>query len=143
MAVEREAISKKSKYIAIKTPTYVQLAEKLDIRDKLYSSSYSTQHVMESLCWLAYEQQKYQFILSIVKFSADLEFPHTVVPGPAAAVGAGPAPYHLKRDAGGLGPPVEVAPDPAAAVVPGPAKLPRFPTALRKAECETNREILE
>ena len=138
MAIEREAISKTSKYIAVKTPTYVQLAEKLAIGDKFYSNVYSTGYVMESLCWLAYEQNKYQFILSIIKFAADVEFPHTVVPGPAAPVGAGPAPCHLKRAAGGVGPSVAVTTDPAAAVIPGPAKLPRFSTALRKAECETN-----
>lgn len=143
MAIERGTISKKSQYVAITNTTYVQLAEDLHIKHTFYASANSTGYVMESLCWLAYEQKKYKFILSVVKFAADLEFPHRVVPGPAAAVADGPAPCPLKRAAGDFGPAVAVAPGPAAAVVPGPAKLPRFPTALRKAECETNPEILE
>ena len=86
MAIEREVISEKSQYVAIKNETYVQLARKLGIRHKHYSSANNTGNVMESLCWLAYEQKRYNFILSIVKFAADFEYPVTadaVAPGPS------------------------------------------------------------
>ena len=113
VAIERNAISKRSQYVAIKNPTYVQLAEKLGIRHTYYSSASNTGNVMESLCWLAYEQKRYNFILSIVKFAADLEYPARVAPGPAAAVAPGPADCPSKRPAAASGPAVAVAPGPA------------------------------
>ena len=128
MAIEREAISQKSQYVAIKNPTYVQLAEELGIRHTVYSSANNTGNVMESLCWLAYEQQKYNFILSIVKFATDFEYPDTVDRGPAAAVAPGPAVCPPQRPAAASGPAVAVASGPAAAIAPGPAKLPRKQT---------------
>ena len=128
MAIERNAISQKSQYVAIKNPTYVQLADELGIRDTVYSSANNTGNVMESLCWLAYEQKKYNFILSIVKFAADFEYPDTVARGPAAAVAPGPAVCPPKRPAAASGPAVPVASGPAAAIAPGPAKLPRKQT---------------
>ena len=54
VAIERDAISKKSQFVAIKNPTYVQLADKLGIRDTFYSSANNTGNVMESLFWFAY-----------------------------------------------------------------------------------------
>ena len=83
---------------------------------------------MESLCWLAYEQQKYNFILSIVKFATDFEYPDTVARGPAAAVAPGPAVCPPQRPAAASGPAVAVASGPAAAIAPGPAKLRRMQT---------------
>ena len=101
MAIEREKISNKSQYVAVKNETYVQLADKLGIKHAHYSSANNTGNVMESLCWLAYEQNKYDFILSIVKFAVDLEYPDTVAAdfeypdavasGPAVAVASSPA----------------------------------------------------
>ena len=128
MAIERKAISRKSQYVAIKNPTYVQLADQLGIRHTVYSSANNTGNVMESLCWLAYEQKKYNFILSIVKFATDFEYPDTVARGPAAAVAPGPAVCPPKRPAAASGPAVAVASGPAAAIAPGPAKLRRMQT---------------
>ena len=128
MAIEREAISQKSQYVAIKNPTYVRLADELGIRDTVYSSANNTGNVMESLCWLAYEQKKYNFILSIVKFATDVEYPDTVARGPAAAVAPGPAVCPPQRPAAASGPAVAVASGPAAAIAPGPAKLRRKQT---------------
>ena len=91
MAIERKAISQQALYVAIKNETYVQLADQLGIRHTYYSSANNTGNVIESLCWLAYEQKKYNFILSIVRFAADFEYPDAVAPGPAAAVAPGPA----------------------------------------------------
>ena len=96
LAIEREKISNKSQYVAVKNETYVQLADKLGIKHAHYSSANNTGNVMESLCWLAYEQNRYDFILSIVKFAVDLEYPDAVAAdfeypdavasGPAVAV---------------------------------------------------------
>ena len=101
LAIEREKISNKSQYVAVKNETYVQLADKLGIRHAHYSSPNNTGNVMESLCWLAYEQNRYDFILSIVKFAVDLEYPDAVAAdfeypdavasGPAVAVASSPA----------------------------------------------------
>ena len=63
---------------------------KLGLRDTFYSSPNNTGNVMESSCWLAYEQKKYDFILSIIKFAADCEYPDTVAAGPAAVVACAP-----------------------------------------------------
>ena len=94
VAIEREAISKKAQYVAVKNETYVQLARELGIRHIHYSRANNTGNVMESLCWLAYEQKRYNFILSIVKFAADFEYPATadaVAPGPAVCPSKRPA----------------------------------------------------
>ena len=71
LAIEREKISNNIKYVAVKNETYVQLAEKLGVKNEYYSSANNTGNVMESLCWFAYEQNRYDFILSIVKFAVD------------------------------------------------------------------------
>ena len=76
LAIEREKISNKSQYVAVKNETYVQLADKLGIRHAHYSSPNNTGNVMESLFWLAYEQGRYDFILSIIKIATDIEYPH-------------------------------------------------------------------
>ena len=90
LAIERQKISNKSQYAAIQNATYVELADKLGIRDTYYSSPNNTGNVMESLCWFAYEQERYDFILSIVKFAADFEYPDKVASGPAAVVASNP-----------------------------------------------------
>ena len=91
VAIEREAISNKSQYAAIQSATHVELADKLGIKDTYYSSRNNTCNVMKSLCWLAYEQNRYEFLLSIVQFAADFEYPGTVASGPAAVVAPSPS----------------------------------------------------
>ena len=68
-AIERGAIANKSKYVAITNETYVQIADTLGIKHEYYSSANNTGNVMESLSWFAYEQKKFDFILSIAKFA--------------------------------------------------------------------------
>ena len=159
VAIERGAISKRSQYVAIKNPTYVQLAEKLGIRHTYFSSANNTGNVMESLCWLAYEQKRDNFILSIVKFATDFEYPvtvaagpaaaypDTVAPGPAAAVAPGPADCPSKRPAAASGPAVAVASGPAAATAPGPAKRRRTQTSAPSAkwgrQASSQRDVQE
>ena len=128
IAIERNSLSKKSPYVAVKNNTYVKLAEELDIKHSYYCSASSTGNVCKCLCWLAYEQRRYKFILSIVKLAADIEFPLTVSSGSASSVAAGPVPNSLKRTIHDVDPAVAVDPGPAAAVVAGPAKQRRRQT---------------
>ena len=102
VAIERQAISKKSLYVAISNGTYVWLAEKLEIRHEYYSNANNTGNVMESLSWFAYEQKRFDFILSIVHIAANLEFPATATPGPATA--SAPGGTLLRRAAVASGP---------------------------------------
>ena len=106
VAVERKVVSTKIFYVAIKNDTYVHLADRLGIRHTHYSNANNTGNVLESLCWLALEQKRYSFILSIVKFAADVEYPRVSHQQSS-----------LKR--------AVVASGTAAAVSPVPAKLPR------------------
>ena len=117
VAIEREVISKNSHYIAIGNETYVRLADALGIRDRDYSSPNNTGNVCEALCWLALEQKKYNLIVSIAKFAADVEFPRSAAPGHVPAVVPGPAPQPCKRSAQVCGLPVVVASGLAAAKV--------------------------
>ena len=134
VAIERKAIAENSQYIAVKNRTYVQLAQKLQIRNKYFSNANNTGNVLESLCWLAYEKKEYNFILSIAKFAADFEYPRKAVPGPAAAVATGPTASTLKRPAERLDNTVVVAPGPATAGVPGPAKVRRKQSSARVSD---------
>jgi len=76
LAIERRATSPESDYVAIKTGTYVNLADKLDIRNDYFGSANNISNLMECLVWFAYEQKRYHFIMTVVKLAIDLEYPH-------------------------------------------------------------------
>ena len=75
LANERQAVSPKMHYVVIKTNTYVNLADKLDIRNDYFRSASNTSNLMECLVWFAYEQNRYHFIMTVVKLAMDLEYP--------------------------------------------------------------------
>ena len=54
---------------------YVDLADKLDIRNDYFRSASNTSNLMECLVWFAYEQNRYHFIMTVVKLAMDLEYP--------------------------------------------------------------------
>ena len=86
VAIERRSVSDKCMFVAIKNATYVRLAEELAIRHNYYSNANNTGNVMEALHWLAFEQKRYKFILTIAHMAADIEFRTSVKPAPAAAI---------------------------------------------------------
>ena len=71
LAIERRAISPKSHYVDIRTNTYVNLADKLDIRNDYFRSASNTGNLMESLFRFTYKQKRYHFIMTVVKFATD------------------------------------------------------------------------
>ena len=135
LAIERRATSPESDYVAIKTGTYVNLADKLDIRNDYFRSASNTSNLMQCLVWFAYEQKRYHFIMTVVKLAMDLEYPHV------APVGDSRSAYSTSSV---VLPPVSEQPQQAddvasqsaskrayghaAAVAPGHAKLPRTTT---------------
>ena len=87
LAIERRAILSKSQYVAIKKDTYVQLAKKLGLGNDYYSSPNNTGNVMEALFWFAYEQKRYDFIMTVVTMATEVEYP-----------GSGPGDTKLQRE---------------------------------------------
>ena len=74
VAIEREPSRSTSAHIVIFNKVYLKLAQRLDIVHKNWASEFNVGNVLECLCWLAYEQQRYEFIITVVHHAADIQF---------------------------------------------------------------------
>ena len=78
VTIERQNVIDKCKYSVICNDVYKEMATSLDIQHSVYSNANNVGNVMESLFWLAYEQHKYGFIISVVHHAADLQLQRNV-----------------------------------------------------------------
>ena len=78
VSIERQNIIDKVKYSVICNGVYKEMATSLDIHHSVYSNANNVGNIMESLVWLAYEQQKYGFIISVVHHAADMQLERNV-----------------------------------------------------------------
>ena len=78
VSIERQNITDKFKNSVICNGVYKEMATSLDIHHSVYSNANNVGNIMESLFWLAYEQQKYGFIISVVHHAADLQLERNV-----------------------------------------------------------------
>ena len=74
VAIERDPSRSTSAHIVIFNNVYLKLAQRLDIVQRNRSSEFNVGNVLECLCWLAYEQQRYEFIITVVHHAADIQF---------------------------------------------------------------------
>ena len=74
LLIERKKIRRNVKYVAIGNYAYTVLASQLEVRNECYSSENNTGNVMEALSWFAFEQHRFEFIISVVHHAANIEY---------------------------------------------------------------------
>ena len=83
VAIERDSRNATLSYLVISTRVYVELAARLCILHERFCSEFNVTNVMECLMWLAFEQGRYEFIITVVHHAANIQLDITanVVPG--------------------------------------------------------------
>ena len=72
VSIERQKLKSTCRWATLPNSVYVYLATVMEIRHAVHDSESNVGNTMESLIWVAYEQKKYKFIISIIHHAANL-----------------------------------------------------------------------
>lgn len=74
LSIERGKLTRNSNCCYICNGVYVKMAQALIMIHRVYNNETNVRNMLESLCWLAFEQKKYRFIFSLVHHAADIHW---------------------------------------------------------------------
>ena len=78
VAIERGLVKATCSYVVIFNHVYVKLATNLGILNDTYKSENNTGNVMECLFWFAYEQKRYDFIITMVHYATEIQLANNI-----------------------------------------------------------------
>ena len=74
VSIERKKLKSTCRWVTIPNSVYMYLATVMEIRHPVYCGSNNVGNTMECLMWFAYEQKRYEFIISIIHHAANLQW---------------------------------------------------------------------
>ena len=74
VSIERMKLKSACRWATVSNSVYVYLASVMEIRHPAYCGANNVGNTMEALIWLAYEQKKYKFIISVIHHAANLQW---------------------------------------------------------------------